>query len=123
MDGLLNFANQNKSSDQSAVDAIDTSNANMPVGESSENTYNIQQKILDWNPNALPEYGADGIMGDETSYWLKQYTDSQNSLASTQSSENINRLKNAEGRGGVAEDESGYSIPVYGKPNFSNRFG
>jgi peptidoglycan hydrolase-like protein with peptidoglycan-binding domain len=33
----------------------------------------VQQRLLAWNPNALPKNGADGRYGNETVEWVKQF--------------------------------------------------
>ena len=49
----------------------------------------------------------------------KRDQDKANTLLSSIES---NRLKNYDGRGGVASDDEGYMTPVYASPKFNNRF-
>ena len=42
-------------------------------GDKGEAVTRFQQRLLAWNPQALPEDGADGYYGNETIDWVKQY--------------------------------------------------
>jgi peptidoglycan hydrolase-like protein with peptidoglycan-binding domain len=42
-------------------------------GDKGEAVTRFQQRLLAWNPQALPEDGADGHYGNETIDWVKQY--------------------------------------------------
>jgi len=42
-------------------------------GDSGAAVQKHQEGILAWNPDALPNYGADGDFGDETVTWVKNY--------------------------------------------------
>lgn len=42
-------------------------------GDSGNAVTVFQKALQEWDPEALPEYGADGDFGDETDEWVKRY--------------------------------------------------
>ena len=134
MKSMLGFANNNtqEGNDIEANNAItdaekksqeyDFSGINTTNEEYSDETKKIQEN-LNKEGYSLGPSGVDGIRGKWTRAAEKQYEeDMAKKLLEQQSIQDKNKLLTEEGRGGVVQDDEGYSVPVYAAPKWNNRF-
>jgi peptidoglycan hydrolase-like protein with peptidoglycan-binding domain len=90
---------------------LEEKDAGLTEGAEGDEVTKFQQRLLAWNPEALPKYGADGDYGAETTEWVKIF---QNAMGLSATG-NIDATTATMLEGGLTQGATGDAVTGFQK--------